>query len=231
MARITQRNGLTENLQMLLGARAHQVLWEFRRGIRKLTRYMGYLGWLSLFFLVLALLTWLLNRHQLVQVNALQTRLSEHRTSQLQGKLVAKDIKNIDIKNDSKVLGDLKSFEDFLVPHEDIPVVVQDLLRMAEDQKLTVQKGEYRVQRDVTGGFMRYRMSLPVKGAATTIHRYIETALRAQKTLALESVQFKRDRIESIDIEARMQWVVFTRLPVKELVSMDITNANPGVTP
>ena len=231
MARMTQSNNVTEQLQRLLGARAHQVLWEARRGIRKLTRYMGYLGWVSLFFLVLALVAWLLNRHQLVQANELQARQSEHRNSQLQGTIVAKNIKNIDIKNDSKILGDLKSFEDFLMPHEDIPVVVQDLLRMAEDQKLTVQKGEYRVQRDITGGFIRYRMSLPVKGAAATIHRYIEAALRAQKTLALESVQFKRDRIESTDIEARMQWVVFTRLPVKDIVSMATTNANLGVTP
>jgi hypothetical protein len=231
MARITQRNGLTEHLQMLLGARAHQVLWEFSRGIRKLTRYMGYLGWASLFFLVLALLIWFLNRHQLVQVNELQADQFEHQTGKLQGTLAAKDIKKIDIKNDSKILGDLKSFEDFLMPHEDIPVVVQDLLRMAEDQKLSVLKGEYRVQRDITGSFIRYRMSLPVKGAAATIHRYIETALRAQKTLALESVNFKRDRIESTDIEARIQWVVFTRLPVKDTVSKVITNTDPGVTP
>ncbi len=231
MARITQRNGLTENLQLLLGARAHQVLWEFRRGIRKLTRYIGYLGWVSFFFLVLALLIWLLNRHQQVQISELHKRQSEHRTGQVQGTLATKSIKNIDIKNDLKILEDLKSFEDFLMPHEDIPVVVQDLLRMAEDQKLTVQKGEYRVQRDVTGGFMRYRMSLPIKGTASTVHRYIEAALRAQKTLALESVQFKRDRIESIDIEARMQWVVFTRLPAKDPVLMVITNTAPGMTP
>jgi hypothetical protein len=231
MARITQRNGLIENLQMLSGARAHQVLWEFRRGIRKLTRYMGCLGWVSLFLLVLALLIWLLNRHQQVQISELQKRQFEHRNGQLQGTLAAKSIKNIDIKNDLKILEDLKSFEDFLMLHEDIPVVVQDLLGMAEDQKLTVQKGEYRVQRDITGGFMRYRMSLPVKGTAPTVHRYIEAALRAQKTLALESVQFKRDRIESIDIEARMQWVVFTRLPVKDSVSMVNSKVDIGVTP
>lgn len=231
MARIKESIGLTERLQVLLGGRAHQVIWEFRRGIRKLTRYMGYLGWVSLLLFVLAILIWLLNRHQLVQVNELQAGQSEHRTGQLQGKLAAKNIENIGIKNDSKTLDDLKSFEDFLMPHEDIPVVVQDLLRMAEDQKLTILKGEYRVQRDITGGFMRYRMSLPVKGTASTVHRYIEAALLAQKTLALESVQFKRDRIESIDIEARMQWVVFTHLPVKDLVSMGITNVNPGATP
>lgn len=231
MARMTQSNGMTEQLKILMGSRAHQVLWEVRRGIRKLTRYMGYLGWASLFFLVLAVLARLLNRHQLVQVNELQARLTDHRTGQLKGTLEPKNIKNINVKNDSKILGDLKSFENFLMPHEDIPVVVQDLLRMAEDQKLTVLKGEYRVQRDITGGFMRYRMSLPVKGTASTVHRYIEVALRAQKTLALESVQFKRDRIESIDIEARMQWVAFTRLPVKDPLSMVIVNADSGVTP
>jgi hypothetical protein len=60
---------------------------------------------------------------------------------------------------------------------------------------------------------LRYRMTLPVKGDAQAIHQFMAAALKAHKTLALDAVQFKRERIESGEIEARIQWVLLTRLP------------------
>jgi hypothetical protein len=74
-------------------------------------------------------------------------------------------------------------------------------------------RGDYRAQPDLQGGFMRYRMSLPVKGDAPAVLKLMQAALQSHKTLALESVQFKRARIESADVEVRLQWVLLTRLP------------------
>lgn len=79
-----------------------------------------------------------------------------------------------------------------------------------------MQRGSYRPQVDVAGGFLRYRMTLPVKGSGPAIQRFMQTALRKQKTLALDSVQFKRARIGSSDIEARIEWLMLTRLPAAD---------------
>jgi hypothetical protein len=115
----------------------------------------------------------------------------------------------------------LIAFEHMLLPHQDIPLALQDLLRLAEDDGLVIQRAEYRAQVDIRGRFMRYRINLPVQGTAETVNRYIYTALLQQKNLALESVQLKRDALDSPDLEARIQWVLLTSLPP----------SRPGVSP
>jgi hypothetical protein len=106
----------------------------------------------------------------------------------------------------------LMVFENHLLPQVQIPAAIETLLQDAKDQGLTVQRGNYRPEVDAVGGFMRYRMTLPVKGSAPAVQAFIDAALLNEKALALESVQFKRERIESADVEVRLQWVVFTRL-------------------
>jgi len=107
----------------------------------------------------------------------------------------------------------LLAFEQLLLPHQDIPFALQDLLRLAEDEGLTIQHAEYRAQAEPRSGFMRYRINLPVRGSSDIVNRYIYDALLAQRNLALESVQLKRENFDSPDLEARIQWVLLTRLP------------------
>lgn len=107
----------------------------------------------------------------------------------------------------------LQAFERHLLPHEDIPVALQDLLGLIEKEGLVALQGEYRPQPEPPGGFLRYHINLPVKGPAVAVQRFIQAALRTQKTLVLQSVQFKREHADSNDVEARIQWVLLTRLP------------------
>jgi len=107
----------------------------------------------------------------------------------------------------------LQAFEKYLLAHEEIPGVVQSLLALAGKSGLSIVHGDYRPQIDNPGQFMRYRMSMPVKGASQAVLAFIKSALLANPTLALESIQFKRERVDSAELEARIQWVVLTRLP------------------
>lgn len=106
----------------------------------------------------------------------------------------------------------LLAFEQTLPPHEDIPQVLGDLLTLAEQQGLLAQRGDYRAQPDVQGGFLRYRMTLPVSGEPAAIRRFVQKALSTQKSLALESVQFKRESTGDGRMEARIQWSLLTHL-------------------
>jgi hypothetical protein len=107
----------------------------------------------------------------------------------------------------------LEAFEAHLVPHKDIPDILQSIFRLAGAENLTLQRGEYKVEPDPYGGFIRYRMILPVKGDATAVYRLILAALSAHRALALDSIQFRRERIDASDVEAQIQWVLLTRLP------------------
>ncbi|WP_265284506.1 hypothetical protein [Verminephrobacter aporrectodeae] len=107
----------------------------------------------------------------------------------------------------------LRLFESVLLPHDDIPQMVQDLLQWAQDEGLSIERGDYQAVADQEGGFMRYRMSLPVRGKSMAVHRLIHKAMLEQKHLTIESLQFKRERVISETIEARIQWVALTQLP------------------
>lgn len=107
----------------------------------------------------------------------------------------------------------LQAFYDQLSGHDEIPAVLQDLIALAEANGLVLKRGTYRPQPELQGGYLRYRMTLPVTGPAVAIQQFIKAALKAQRSLSLESVQFKRERGESSVVEAHIQWSLLTRLP------------------
>ena len=217
----------------LLGAAA-PVSWELRRAVRGVNRRFGVWAWLVLALLLLAALAAGMQRHWQTQAIAMEARLADRTSAQRHGStlsvlpLVAP---GLNAGGSADIRGSLQAFERHLLAHEDIPVVVQDLLSLAQDQGLRLQRGEYRPQIDRVGGFMRYRMSLPVKGPALAIQGFMQAALHAHPALALETVQFKRERIESTDIEARIQWVLLTRLPSDARALASVAGADSGTTP
>lgn len=107
----------------------------------------------------------------------------------------------------------MEGFQRILTPHDDIPSTLSGLFDLAGQQQITLARGEYRAQADAVGGFLRYKISLPVKGQASAIQAFIEESLLRNRSLAFESVQFKREKIEAPQVEARIQWTLFTQLP------------------
>jgi hypothetical protein len=217
----------------LLGALA-PLSWELQRAVRGVSRRFGVGAWLTLALLLAAVLAAGLQRHWQTQASLLQARLTERAGAQRHGAalsalpLVAP---GPGAGPSAQGRARLQAFERHLLAHEDIPVVVQDLLSLAQDQGLVLQRGEYRPQIDRAGGFLRYRMSLPVKGPALAIQGFMQAALRAHPALALETIQFKRERIESTEIEARIQWVLLTRLPADVRALASVAGADAGGTP
>jgi len=110
-------------------------------------------------------------------------------------------------------VSNLEKFERTLPAHDDIPKLLERLFELADEEKLVLSRGEYRTQNDDIGQFMRYRMSLPVRGNAVAVQRFIERALVNNRSLVFESVQFRRDRIQTELLEAQVQWTLITGLP------------------
>lgn len=118
----------------------------------------------------------------------------------------------------------LQAFLTGLPSHRDIPSAVQTLLTLADQHGVTLVKGDYQFQPDANAGFARYRMSLPVRGSSTQVRRFLGAALKAQPSLGVESVQLRREQVSVDQIEARVEWVLYTRLP-------SLPQARPGERP
>lgn len=193
-----------------LGSYAEQTIWEVGRARRALTRRFGIQGWGVLLFMLFALLFWFLAYELDGQLDDIKVRLIKQKA--LTETTVSEGV--VDLGKAMNGRARLKAFDDYLLPHQDIPAVVQEVLRLAEKEGVSIQRGEYRPQVENAGGFLRYHMTLPVNGPAPAIHQFMQSVLLSQKNMALENVQFKRERIDSPEIEVRIQWVLFTHLPV-----------------
>ncbi len=178
--------------------------WESRRRGRQFVR--GF-GWPSVMLVVCA---------GIASAALVVAQQQEKLLNQLQaantGNLRLSPVPTILLKEDSGRMR-LHAFDAYLLLHDEIPDTLKNLIALAEDMKLTLSRGEYKAQMETQGEYFRYGMALPVKGDAQAIHMFILTALATNRTLILEDVQFKRDRIESPEIEARIQWALLTRLP------------------
>lgn len=107
----------------------------------------------------------------------------------------------------------LQAFLTGLPSHRDIPLAVQTLLTLADQHGVSLLKGDYQFQPDANAGFARYRMTLPVRGSSTQVRRFLGAALQAQPSLGVESMQLRREQVSVDQIEARVEWVLYTRLP------------------
>ncbi len=233
MARMKMSLSLATSIKIYFYQNMERITWEIHRYARYFTRRFGLWGWSLLILLLAGILVWRVDSKQLATLRRLQT-LSYKSASK--NEIISAQpfqrAKHIELADDTDARARLKSFEEYLLPHENIPFVLEDVFRLAKKEGLSIQRGEYQAQIDSTGGFLRYRMSFPLKGAAPAVHRFLHTALSTHKTLALESLQFKRERIDSIVLEARLQCVVLTHLPVDKpssFIAAATTSSDPKV--
>lgn len=186
---------------------AQRLLWEGRRRIQLFVWRFGWLGVLTLACLLTSSAALLIEHQQVKSLNRARNAAAYSQTI----RPVPSDV----VKDDmgSRSTKRLQAFDAYLPLHDEIPNALKNLISLATDSGLLLARGEYKAQAEMQGGFLRYGMTLPVKGDPQAIHTFILTALARNRTLALEGIQFKREQIESPEIEARIQWVLLTRLP------------------
>lgn len=190
-------DGLTHLRHALLLAR-----WDAERLARPWLRHLGWGAAAGLVLGAAALVVALLAVEATLRASSLEEQIAALRVAGADARRPATDV-------DYQTR--LDAFYSYLPPSQQIPGAVERLLRLAEAKGLTLKTGEYRLEPDRAGAFAGYRITLPVVGRASAIQDFLLSALRQHKTLALEAVNFKRRRIESNTVEARVHFVLLTR--------------------
>lgn len=189
------------------------VMWKFRQLALQFKLRHGAWGWINLSLLLASLALLGVLALQQDALKRLQVQLANAEASAAfrlsTGAVSAPS--SLDPRREARE--HLLAFEKQLLAHDAMAQAVQDLLRNAEEQGLLIERGDYASQTDPQGEFLRFRMNLPVKGSAQSIQRFIKAALLAQPQLALDGIRFKREGVQTGDIEAQLSWVLFTRTP------------------
>lgn len=187
-------------------AMSRRLVWETRRRARLAYWRMGRLGLLAVACAGIVLLALGILAHQHALRTELAERLAQERLFLSQGEQPI-------ASNGTDARAKLQRFDAFLPAAGDIPLVLSQVLKAAQDEGLELARGDYAASLDPAGRFMRYRMTLPVVGRPEAIHKFMLAALKAHRSLALQSVVFRRERSNDQTVEASVQWVLFTHAP------------------
>lgn len=98
-----------------------------------------------------------------------------------------------------------------LVPASRASNVMQDLFELAQDHGVDVQGTTHSTLPDSQAGLVRQVVSMPVKGSALSIRRFIEAALHAHAALAVQRLHIRRESGRESAVDAQVEWVLLTQ--------------------
>lgn len=105
----------------------------------------------------------------------------------------------------------LRAFYQYLPPQPNAPEWLDKIYAAADKANVTLLRGEYGLAVDAETGVARYRILLPVKGSYGQIRGFISAALDSVPTLALDDVNFERDKISENQVEARVRMTLYLK--------------------
>lgn len=79
----------------------------------------------------------------------------------------------------------------------------------AQSRGLSLDYGEYKATRDKSGKLVRFQMLLPLKGDYPQIRQFLAALPAEAPVVALESVQFERQKVADPAVEARIKLVLY----------------------
>lgn len=92
------------------------------------------------------------------------------------------------------------------------PEWLEKLLAEAENQGLNLDQGEYVAAPDKTTKLVRFQITLPVKGEYLKIRKFLAALPTVLPIVALENVQFQRQKIADPVVEAKIRLVLYLGL-------------------
>jgi Tfp pilus assembly protein PilO len=178
------------------------VLWTLKRGLLRL----GSAGLIGLVLILLALGVLLLGvqpmQQRIAALDAEQSRLSSQlrtRGPQRFGSLGVRE--------------QLVDFYAFFPSTEQIPQLLDKIQHAARDQRLTLAQGDYKLSRDPGFPVQRYQASLPVMGQYAQVRSFVNAVLDTVPNAALDELILERDDIGDRQLEARVRFTLFVRVP------------------
>lgn len=96
-----------------------------------------------------------------------------------------------------------------LTPAKDINAAVLRLFAAAEEHKLALLEGDYRLAASADARYRIYTISLPLKGNYPSIRAFLAQCLRNDPRLALDALEFRRDQIADENLQVRVKLSLF----------------------
>ena len=103
----------------------------------------------------------------------------------------------------------LAEFHRLFPRHGQLTDTVDKVFKAARSQGIFLQQGEYRMAEDQAGKLQRFQILLPVKTEYPKIRRFLARLSAELPTLALEHIQFERQKIGDTQVEATIKLALY----------------------
>jgi len=89
------------------------------------------------------------------------------------------------------------------------PDWLEKIFSVASSQGIELEQGDYKLTRNVEGRIVRLRITFPLKSNYPQIRKFIAQLKAEIPVLALEHIQFERQKVADPNVEVRLQLVLF----------------------
>lgn len=90
-----------------------------------------------------------------------------------------------------------------------LPDWLDRMFAVAGNQGIGLEQGDYKLARDSAGKLLRFQVALPVRGSYPAIRKFISALQTEIPAMALEQVQFERQKVADGNIEAKIKLVLY----------------------
>lgn len=108
-----------------------------------------------------------------------------------------------------KTQRDLEHFVGSLPERKDLSEIISRIFEIAGENNVDLQRADYRLVEDAAAKVIRYQIKYPIKGEPLDIHRFALETLNALPYLGLESLSFRRERSDAVQVDAQIGFVVY----------------------
>lgn len=107
----------------------------------------------------------------------------------------------------------LSNFYAFFPLPENVPELLGRIYRSAQEHRLLLEKGEYKLSRESEFRLARYQITLPMRGQYADVRGFVNDVLESVPSSALEELTLKRESIDAPELEARVRFILFLGAP------------------
>ncbi|MDR2506503.1 MAG: hypothetical protein LBD67_00670 [Candidatus Accumulibacter sp.] len=108
----------------------------------------------------------------------------------------------------SKAGNSVQDYYNVLPGEMDRFVLVKHLLLSAREKGLFPQRADYELEGESMTKVVRYRLSMPLRGNFPEIQAFLADVLNKNRSIAIDSINVKRESIESSAVEVRAQFSI-----------------------
>jgi Tfp pilus assembly protein PilO len=115
------------------------------------------------------------------------------------------------IARDTKVVGSdqLTAFYAFFPRTDSTADWLARINQAAQSSRVTLQSGEYKLERRSEQKLARYQITLPMTGTYGQMREFIGTVLSQVPAASLDEVTLRRENVASQQIEARVRFTLY----------------------